>query len=607
MRFTKTPSLVGDLEHWQYDTFVVRWRDRELRADAFVTFALKPDGTIDQAKMQAVSPSTDFSFDFQDLLLVPIAAMAISNSQPDTPKLTYPVAKTVDQVDDFFGTKVADPYRWLESSDTPDARAWIDAENKVTFDYLSQIPERVADQGAADGDLGLRALRRAEPARAPGTSSRRTPASSRRTSSTRRESLDAAPEVLIDPNTLSKDGTVALGDISFTDDGRYMAYSLAASGSDWIEWRVRDVATAQDLPDLVKWSKFSSAAWLKDGSGFFYSRYDEPKGDQLQAVNKNQKVFFHKLGTTQDKDVLVHERPDKPDWGFGAEVTEDGRFLLIYQTEGTDNRNRIFVRDLEKPGAKIEPFLDAFDASYAIVGNDGDTFYVLTNKNAPRFSLVAIERAKPATGAWKTLIPEASGTSVLQGVTMVNDRFVTLWMTDAHHAVRMHGLDGQAGSGGRPADTRRHRRPDRAARTQGDVLLLRIVPLPDLRLPLRLRQREERGVQEARARLRPVRIRDGAGLLQLEGRHADPDVPDPQERAQEGRREPDAAVRLRRLQHPDAARVLAGGGWMARDGRRLRGGEPARRRRVRAGLVRRGPARRTSRTCSTTSSPRPST
>ncbi len=371
--------------------------------------------------------------------------MAISNSQPDTPTLTYPVAKRVDQVDDFFGTKVADPYRWLESSDTPDARAWIDAENKVTFDCLSQIPERSRIKAR------LMEIWDYERYGAPSRHgvwyvfSKNTGLQPQNVIYKVR-SLDAAPEVLIDPNTLSKDGTVALGDISFTDDGRYMAYSLAASGSDWIEWRVRDVATAQDLPDLVKWSKFSSAAWLKDGSGFFYSRYDEPKGDQLQAVNKNQKVFFHKLGTTQDKDVLVHEQPDKPDWGFGAEVTEDGRFLLIYQSEGTDNRNRIFVRDLEKPGAKIEPFLDAFDASYAIVGNDGDTFYVLTNKNAPRFSLVAIERAKPAAGAWKTLIPEASGTSVLQGVTMVNDRFVTLWMTDARHEVRVHGLDGRPGS-----------------------------------------------------------------------------------------------------------------------------------------------------------------
>ncbi len=379
------------------------------------------------------------------LLIVLIAAMAISCSQPDTPKLTYPVAKKVDQADDFFGTKVADPYRWLESSDTPDARAWIDAENAVTFDYLAQIPERARIKARLTEIWDYERY---------GTPSRQGPWYIFAKNSGlqpqavvyKTKSLDASPEVLIDPNTLSKDGTVALGETSFSDDGRYFAYSLAASGSDWIEWRVRDVATSQDLPDLVKWSKFSGAAWLKDGSGFFYSRYDEPKGEALQALNKYQKVFFHKLGTTQDKDALVHERRDRPDWGFGADVTEDGRFLLVYQTEGTDNRNRIFVRDLAKSGSTIEPFLDAFDGSYSVVGNDGDTFYVLTNRNAPRFRLVAIQRSRPAETAWKTLVPEAPGTSVLQGVTMVNDRFVTLWMNDAHHVVRIYALDGRPGA-----------------------------------------------------------------------------------------------------------------------------------------------------------------
>jgi prolyl oligopeptidase len=379
------------------------------------------------------------------LLLVIIAAMAMSCTQPDTPKLTYPVAKKVDQVDDFFGTKVADPYRWLEDSDAPDVRAWIDAENKVTFDYLSRIPERAPIKVRLTSIWDYERY---------GTPSRegnwyifsRNTGLQPQAVVYKSRSLAAAPEVLIDPNTLSKDGTVALGDTSFTRDGRYLAYSLAASGSDWIEWRVRDVATSEDLPDLVRWSKFSGAAWLKDGSGFFYSRYDEPKGEALQALNKNQKVFFHKLRTTQDKDVLVHERADKPDWGFGADVTEDGRFLLIVQSEGTDNRNRVFVRDLGKPGSRIEPFLDAFDASYTVVGNDGDTFYVLTNKNAPRFRLVAIQRSKPAEDAWTTLVPEAPGAAVLQGVTMVNDQFVTLWMIDAHHAVRMYGLDGKPGA-----------------------------------------------------------------------------------------------------------------------------------------------------------------
>ena len=156
--------------------------------------------------------------------------------------------------------------------------------------------------------------------------------------------------MLLDPNTLSADGTVAVGSTSFSDDGRYMAYSLSESGSDWIRWRVRDVATGKDLPDEIRWSKFSGAAWLKDGSGFFYSRYDAPKaGEALTGVNKNQKVYFHTLGTPQDADTLVYARPDQPDWGFSADVTDDGRYLLVYQSEGTEPKNRIFVKDLTRP------------------------------------------------------------------------------------------------------------------------------------------------------------------------------------------------------------------------------------------------------------------
>jgi prolyl oligopeptidase len=371
-------------------------------------------------------------------------AMPSAPTPPDAPTFTYPSAPRSGQVDDFFGTKVADPYRWLENADAPDTRAWIDAENQVTFGHLEQVPERARIRARLTAIWNYERY---------GTPSREGPWYIFAKNSGlqpqavvyKSRTLATGPEVLIDPNTLSKTGTVALGTTSFSDDGRYVAYSLAASGSDWLEWRVRDVASSADLPDLVKWSKFSGAAWAKDGSGFYYSRYDEPKGEAFQALNKNQKVFFHTLGTTQDTDSLVYDRPDQPDWGFGADVTDDGRFLLVTQTEGTDNRNRVFVRDLKNTAGRIQPFLDDFDATYSVVGNDGDTFYVLTNKDAPRFRLVAILLGAPKSDAWKTLIPEAPGEAVLEGVTMVNNQFVTLWMTDAHHTLRLHGLDGQAG------------------------------------------------------------------------------------------------------------------------------------------------------------------
>jgi prolyl oligopeptidase len=234
-----------------------------------------------------------------------------------------------------------------------------------------------------------------------------------------------------------------------------MAYAIQASGSDWIEWHVREVATARDLPDVIKWSKFSGAAWKKDGSGFFYSRYDAPAaGQELTGVNKDQKLYFHALGSPQEKDTLVYARPDKPDWGLGADVTDDGRYLVIAQSEGTENKNRVFLEDLRTASggrgasappraAPIEPFLNDFDAEYTVVGNDGDRFYVKTDKGAPRGRLVAIDRGRPAASNWKVLIPEGPGKEVLSNVTMVADRFVAIWQTDAHEQVKIYNLEGQ--------------------------------------------------------------------------------------------------------------------------------------------------------------------
>jgi prolyl oligopeptidase len=375
-----------------------------------------------------------------------VLLVACSCSRPnESARLAYPGAKRSDQVDDFFGTKVADPYRWLENADAPETSAWVEAENKVTFAYLRGIPERDRIKKRLTAIWNYERY---------GTPSRKGPyyIFTRNTGLQRQsvvfkaKSLDATPEVLLDPNTLSADGTVALRGLSITDDGKYAAYSISASGSDWMEWHVRDVATSKDLSDSIRWSKFSGAAWLKDGSGFYYGRYDEPvSGTALQAVNKNQKLFFHEIGTAQDKDALVYARPDKPDWLFGAEVSDDGRYLFIDQSESTENRNRIFVRDLRDKAGKVRPFLDAFDASYTVVGNDDDTFYVLTNKSAPRYRLVAIKLGSPKPEAWTTLIGELPGKVVLEDVKMVNNQFVSLWLTDVQSSLRIHDLKGMPG------------------------------------------------------------------------------------------------------------------------------------------------------------------
>ena len=357
-------------------------------------------------------------------------------------RLEYPETRKGGQVDHFFGTRVPDPYRWLEDADSAETRAWVDAQNKVTAAYLDQIPERGRIQKRLTQIWNYE--RYDAPSReGPYYIFRRNTGLQRQPVVYKTKSLSAAPEVLINPNALSPDGTIAVEGLSFTRDGRYAAYALASSGSDWLEWHVRDVASGRDLPDVVRWSKFSGATWVKDGSGFYYSRYDEPvAGASLHSVNRNQKVFFHRIGSPQEKDSLVYARPDKPDWGFEASVTEDGRFLVITQTEGTDNRTRIFLRDLSERLGQIRPFLDAYDASYAIVGNDGDTFYALTNQGAPRYRLVAVSRGNPRPGAWKTLIGEQPGKSILTDVKIVNDQFVTVWMTDARSAVRLYDLNG---------------------------------------------------------------------------------------------------------------------------------------------------------------------
>jgi len=366
----------------------------------------------------------------------------VITSAQDADPLQYPGTLRGDVVEEHFGQRIPDPYRWLEDPNSEGTKAWIEAQNRLTESWLSDVPSRESIRSRLTALWDYERF---------GTPSKEGPwyifarndGLQNQSVIYKTKALDAAPEVLIDPNALSPDGTVALGGVSFDDQGRYMAYALASSGSDWLEWHVREVATGRDLTDVVKWSKFSGAAWLKDGSGFFYSRYDAPKeGEAYTGVNKFQKVYFHRLGTGQSDDALVYERKDKPDWGFSADVTDDGRFLVISQWEGTEPKNRLFVKDLQAPDAPIEAFLDGFDAEYEVVGNDGDRFYIQTDKEAPRRRIVAIERSKPAPEHWITLVPEAAGSEVLSSTVMVADRFVTVWLVDASSRVRLFTREG---------------------------------------------------------------------------------------------------------------------------------------------------------------------
>ena len=359
--------------------------------------------------------------------------------------LQYPAARKSDVVDDYHGTRVADPYRWLEDPDSPESRAWIEAQNRLTAAYLAEIPARATIRDR------LTKLWNYPKYGAPFRKAGRyfflkNDGLQNQSVLYKQASLAATPETLLDPNMLSEDGTVALSTLAVSDNGRLVAYGTAASGSDWEEFRVRDVVTARDLPDHLKWIKFSGASWTKDGMGFFYSRYPEPTDKALTDVNRFQRLYYHRLGTDQAEDVLVYERPDQPDWGMNAEVTDDGRYAVLTVWLGTDRRNRVYFRDLKDPRhpqitGEVVRLLDDFDASYAFVGNDGPVFYFLTDLDAPRKRVIAIDTRHPERGRWRELIPQ--GQDVLEGVRIIHDTFVANYMHDASSRLRLFALDGR--------------------------------------------------------------------------------------------------------------------------------------------------------------------
>jgi len=382
-------------------------------------------------------------------LLIAAAVAAQNPPAAQDTTCTLPHPRTVDQVDDYHGTQVRDPYRWLEDTDAPDTRSWIAQENCVTFNYLEHIPQRER--------IRQRLLRLWNYERY-GTPSREGGGTARLYVYSKNDglqnqsvlywqpTLEAQPRVLIDPNSLSTDGTVALGAWDISRDGRHFAYATAAAGSDWNEFHVREIATGRDLPDTLRWIKFSGMSWTHDNLGFFYSRFPTPEGNALQTIVRNQKLYYHRAGTPQAADELIYERPDQPDWGFGGGVTDDGRYVIIYVSLGTDSRNRLYYADLgeaRRPRIHnaVVKLLDDFDASYGFVGNDGPVFYFLTNLDAPRYRLIAIDTRRPARANWRDVIPQTS--AVLNNVALIGGRFVADYMEDAHSRLSVFAKDGR--------------------------------------------------------------------------------------------------------------------------------------------------------------------
>jgi prolyl oligopeptidase len=359
-------------------------------------------------------------------------------------ELRYPVARKIEQTDDYFGTAVSDPFRWMEDVDSAELKTWIDAENELTQEYLAKVPVRERMQKRL---MELINFERYTAPERRGTRYFYSHNSGLQNQNVLywQEGLDGEPKVLLDPNTFSEDGTVAISGVGITDDGMLAAYSIAEAGSDWVKWHVRNVTTGKDLADVVEWSKFSGASWRKDGSGFYYARYDKPAEDAseaeaLKTANYFHKIYFHKLGTPQSEDALVFHRPDDGELNLGAVVTEDGRYLVIHQSKGTSPNNELAVQDLHDTSKRMIRLIDTADATYAPINNDGSLFWLLTTLDAPNGKVIAIDLNKPGREHWKTVIPES--TNKLSDISIIDNTFIANYLADAQSQVELHSLDG---------------------------------------------------------------------------------------------------------------------------------------------------------------------
>lgn len=363
-----------------------------------------------------------------------VATTVAASAQSLTP--TYPPAARGDHIDSYHGIAVPDPYRWMEDIDSPATRAWVEAEGRLTSNYLAAIPGR---QAIAEELEKIWNFERWSPPERHGVYWFYT-----HNDGLQNQSLvfvtpdpNAPARVLLDPNALSKDGTLALRQTSISDDGRLFAYALSEAGSDWQIWHVKDVVTGKDLADDLRWSKEGGGSWRKDGSGFYYTRYDAPQpGETLKAANKYEKLYFHKLGTPQTEDSLVYARADDPDWFVDGRVTDDGHYLVIQANHGDEVQNTLLVQDLSGSGEPVKAIIPEPSAVYNFIGSIGTTFYVLTDDQAARYRIVAIDLGKPERANWRTVVPEAAET--LDSASLVGGQLIGQYLKNAHSAVRRY-------------------------------------------------------------------------------------------------------------------------------------------------------------------------
>lgn len=362
--------------------------------------------------------------------------------------ISYPTSRQDSQVDDYHGTPVRDPYRWLEDLDSPETRAWVEAQNKLTFGFLESLPMRTRlkarlmelwnypkfglpqkEAGSyfftKNDGLQNQAVLYVQPG------------------------LKREPRVLLDPNTLSKDGTVAIAAMAVSPDGRWLAYGTAAAGSDWNSVCIREVVTGKDTGDVLHWVKFSGLSWTRDNRGFFYSRYPEPGGvngsDKTFAGLEHQKIYYHRLGTPQSADKIVCEIPEEPRHFLGGSVTEDGLYLIIAIRRGSAGENQLRVIDLCEPTSpRIDnpatELIDTWDAEYRVIGNDGPVLFVQTTLGAPRRRIMAVDLQAPQRENWRTVVPETE--DVIESSGIVGGRVIVLMMRNVTSRLFVYSKSG---------------------------------------------------------------------------------------------------------------------------------------------------------------------
>lgn len=377
--------------------------------------------------------------------------------------LDYPETKETDTAEVIHGVRIADPYRWLEDLESDETKQWVEKQAAFTQSQLETI------RGRDLLEKHLTRLWNTERFGRPGKEGQRYFYSKNdglqdHSVIYTTTDLKETGKELLNPNTFSKDGTVALKSYSPSPDGRLVAYAVTEAGSDWMVWKVREIATGKDLSDELQWSKFSGASWLPDSSGFYYGRFPEPKdGEEMMAANKHKKIYFHKIGESQGQDKLVYERPEKPEDGLYASVSEDGHYLIIYVSRGTAPENGLLYMDLQAAEPQAVPLFSDFDASYSFVTNLGGRFFIQTDHKAPMQKLVAVDLANPAPEQWQEVIKEQK--YALEGVSHVGDKLLASYLKDAKSLVHRYQLDGEflsevklpdigtaSGFGGEPGD-----------------------------------------------------------------------------------------------------------------------------------------------------------